>query len=83
MSFFFNTGKLGLGGGSNGITETTTLGQPDDQTNGETTTTSDVEQNRKVHDDESDAVTYSYTFFHITMILASLYLMMTITNWYK
>jgi len=36
-----------------------------------------------VVDDEEGAVAYSYSFFHFMMVLATLYIMMTITNWYK
>ena len=38
---------------------------------------------QQVYDDESTAVTYNYSFFHITFFLASLYIMMTLTNWYR
>lgn len=36
-----------------------------------------------VWDDERDGVEYSYSFFHLTFCLATIYLMMSITNWYR
>lgn len=38
---------------------------------------------RRAVDNEGEAVTYSYSFFHVSLLLASLYIMMTLTNWYK
>lgn len=64
-------GKLGLN--DKPEDDRTVLDQPTDQN----------ENGQRVIDDETEAVTYSYTFFHVTMMFACLYLMMTITNWYK
>lgn len=69
-------GKLGLKSGtSDEASESTALGQPADQINSE--------RGQKVIDNETEQVTYSYSFFHVTMMFACLYIMMTITNWYK
>lgn len=38
---------------------------------------------RRVMDNEKDGVQYNYTFFHFMLCLASLYIMMTLTNWYR
>jgi hypothetical protein len=37
----------------------------------------------QAYDDEEEAVAYSYTFFHIMFMLASVYIQMTLTHWYK
>ncbi|XP_060114611.1 serine incorporator 2 [Heteronotia binoei] len=37
----------------------------------------------RAYDNEEDGVSYNYSFFHICLLLASLYIMMTLTNWYR
>ncbi|KAM4623107.1 serine incorporator 3 [Discoglossus pictus] len=52
-----------------------------DDTNGN----GDVEDGevRRVVDNEKDGVQYNYAFFHFMLTLASLYIMMTLSNWYS
>ncbi|XP_063055124.1 serine incorporator 2 [Engraulis encrasicolus] len=38
---------------------------------------------KRAVDNEEEAVSYSYSFFHFHLCLASLYIMMTLTNWYS
>ena len=54
-----------------------------DAESGNSTNDEDKPRIQRVYDDETTAVTYNYSFFHITFFLASLYIMMTLTNWYR
>lgn len=37
----------------------------------------------KLFDDEKEGVAYSWSFYHFTFAMATLFLMMTLTNWYS
>ncbi|XP_051528274.1 serine incorporator 1 isoform X1 [Myxocyprinus asiaticus] len=43
----------------------------------------EVRTPKHMEDNERETVQYSYAFFHFMLFLASLYIMMTLTNWYS
>ena len=46
--------------------------------------TEEVEDGKpRVYDNEEEGVAYSYSFFHFMFTLATLYLMLVLTDWYR
>lgn len=48
-----------------------------------TLTEDNGQSGQKVWDNEDEGVAYSWSFFHLTFCLSTLYIMMTLTNWYQ
>ena len=77
---------------STGATEKTSAGQKSltkllsslsMECNNPTTKEATTQDTSLIWDDEVDGIEYSYPFFHLTFSLATLYLIMSITNWYR
>lgn len=66
--------KLTLSGSDSVILNDTPLTGAGDEEEG---------QPRRVVDNEKDGVQYSYSAYHFMLCLASLYIMLTLTNWYS
>ncbi|XP_004687460.1 PREDICTED: serine incorporator 3 [Condylura cristata] len=66
--------KLTLSGSDSVILNETASGGAGDEEDGHP---------RRALDNEKEAVQYSYSLFHFMLCLASLYIMMTLTNWYS
>eukprot|EP00062_Callorhinchus_milii_P002585 gi/632939199/ref/XP_007908151.1/ PREDICTED: serine incorporator 4 [Callorhinchus milii] len=56
---------------------------PDEDEDGEHSYEIDNKGGQRVIQNEQDSVSYSYSYFHFVFFLASLYVMMTLTNWFN
>lgn len=46
-------------------------------------TSTDATKKSQVWDNEEYKVAYSWSLFHVVFLAATLYIMMTLTNWYQ
>lgn len=66
--------KLTLSGSESVILRETSANGASDEEEG---------QPRRAMDNEKEGVQYSYAMFHLMLCLSSLYIMMTVTGWYR
>lgn len=60
---------------------TTALGHP--LPSADTEEQQNVKEGPRVIYDEKKGTVYSYSYFHFVLLLASLYVMMTLTSWFQ
>lgn len=59
------------------------VGNDSDLEGGQTSRNDNDDNSGKMFDDEKEGVAYSWSFYHFTFAMATLFLMMTLTNWYS